>query len=177
MNDCNDRHMCERASASERAASTRPAWPGNAMNDDPLDRAVRSALRDIVAAAPDRHDVPVRAEQFRAEGGRRRPLLAAAVGLIAAAGIVAVVAVSTRSTITTETAPATTGAPPSTAPATTSTTAITTTTISATTTVAPTPGPLRRVEFQRGTNNTSVTDEIGRERATASSSKPRPSSG
>ena len=86
---------------------------------------------------------------------------AAAVGLIAAAGIVAVVAVSTRSTITTETAPATTGAPPSTAPATTSTTAITTTTISATTTVAPTPGPLRRVEFQRGTNNTSVTDEIG----------------
>jgi len=113
------------------------------MNDQRLDRAIRAALRDVVAAAPDRHDVPVRTEQLRTEGGRRRPLLAVAAGLTAAAGIVAVVAVSTRSTITTDTG----------GESTTSTSAVTST-------VAPTPSPLRRVEFRRGTNNTSVTDDV-----------------
>jgi hypothetical protein len=119
------------------------------MSNDPLDRAIRNALRDIVAAAPGRDDVPVRPDHLRAEGGRHRPLVAVAAGLVAAAGIVAVVAVTTRSTITTDIARSSTP-----------TTAATTTTVAVTSTAAPTPGPLQRVEFRSGTSNASVSGEV-----------------
>jgi negative regulator of sigma E activity len=151
------------------------------MNDDErLDRAIRGALGDVVAAAPDRDDVPVRPAHVRADRGRRGPWLTVAAGLTAAAGIVAVLVVTTRSTITTDVtsrsapagsttpvAPASTAAPatssssPASTTSTSSTSSSTSTSMPAsTTTVAQTPGPRQRVEFRRGTNNTSVADEV-----------------
>jgi hypothetical protein len=130
---------------------------------DPLDRAIRAALGDVVAEAPRRGDVPERGDDSEVTAGvRRRVLVGAATALTAAAGIVAIVAVSTRTMITTDVARSslavtTTQAPPTTgaAPSTTSTS-----TPATTTTVASTPGPLQRVEFRRGTNNTSVDAEL-----------------
>ena len=138
---------------------------------DPLDRAIRAALGDVVARAPRRGDVPERGDDSEDTAGvRRRVLVGAATALTAAAGIVAVVAVSTRSTVTTDVdrsslAVTTTPAPPTTgaAPSTTSTSppeTTTTTPPTTTTTVAAAPGPLQRVEFRRGTNNTSVDGEL-----------------
>jgi hypothetical protein len=129
--------------------------------DDPgLDRAIRRALGDIVAAAPRRDEVPVRTEQLRAPR-RHGPWLGLAAGLTAAAGIVAVVLVDSRDTITTDlsrtSVPEVSSTPATTASTTTSTS--TTTSIPATT-VAPTPGPLQRVEFRRGTNNTTVDGDL-----------------
>jgi len=128
--------------------------------DDPgLDRAIRRALGDIVAAAPRRDEVPVRTE-LRAPR-RHGPWLGLAAGLTAAAGIVAVVLVDSRDTITTDlsrtSVPEVSSTPATTASTTTSTS--TTTSIPATT-VAPTPGPLQRVEFRRGTNNTTVDGDL-----------------
>jgi hypothetical protein len=132
--------------------------------DDPrLDRAIRRALGDIVAAAPRRGDVPVRAEQLRAHR-RRGPWLGLAAGLTAAAGIVAVVLVNARITITTDVSATSIPEVSTTAPRTTSSTPTTTTTPPPTTTVPPTvapaPGPPQRVEFRRGTNNTTVAGDL-----------------
>jgi hypothetical protein len=123
---------------------------------DPLDRAIRAALEDVVATAPRRGDGPERSDDNKvAAGARRRVLVGVATALTAAAGIVAVVAVSTRTTITTDVARS------SLAVTTTTTDApATSTTDAPSTTVAPTPGPLQRVEFRRGTNNTSVDAEL-----------------
>jgi hypothetical protein len=130
---------------------------------DPLERAIRAALADVVATAPRRGDIPAGRDDREVSGvRRRRVLVGAATALTAAAGIVAVIAVSTRTTVTTDFARSsqavtTTPAPPTTAaaPSTTSTS-----TPETSTTVAPTPGPLQRVEFRRGTNNTSVDAEL-----------------
>jgi hypothetical protein len=128
------------------------------MNDPRLDRAIRRALGDIVAAAPRRDEVPVRTEQLRAPR-RHGPWLGLAAGLTAAAGIVAVVLVDSRDTITTDLSRTSVPEVATTVSSTTSTT----TSIPATTvpsTVAPTPGPLQRVEFRRGTNNTTVDGDL-----------------
>jgi hypothetical protein len=132
-------------------------------DDQRLERAIRGALGDLVAAAPRRDEVPVQTAPPRPLA-RRTPWLALAAGLTAAAGIVAVVLVSTRATITTDVSrPSVTvasTAPATTAATTTSPSTTTTTTSPTTTTAAPTPGPLQRVEFPRGTNNTSVSREL-----------------
>jgi len=128
------------------------------MNDPRLDRAIRRALGDIVAASPRRDEVPVRTEQLRAPR-RHGPWLGLAAGLTAAAGIVAVVLVDSRDTITTDLSRTSVPEVATTVSSTTSTT----TSIPATTvpsTVAPTPGPLQRVEFRRGTNNTTVDGDL-----------------
>jgi hypothetical protein len=136
------------------------------MNDDEqLDRAIRRALGDYVAAAPRRDDVPVRSSEQLRPVRRRGPWLGLAAGLTAAAGVFAVVLVDSRVTITTDisrtsrpellTTPATT-----TSTTTSTSTSTTTTTAPATTTVAPTAGPPQRVEFRRGTNNTTVTGNL-----------------
>jgi hypothetical protein len=143
-----------------------------------LDRAIRAALGDLVAAAPRRHDVPARPER-RWTPSRSRVLVAAAAGLTAAAGIVAVVAVTTRTATPTDDAvprpgvtvapaePASTPAPstttststPSTAPPSTlrtTTTVAPTTAAAPTSTAAPTAGPLQRIQFRRGTNDAAM---------------------
>jgi hypothetical protein len=143
------------------------------MSDDRLDRAIRAALGDVVAGAPRRGDSPQGAEHAPARG--HRPWLAAAAAMIVAVGIAAVVAIDMRPTLTTDiaeqslpatTAPATpaiTAAPATTmAPSTTTTVAASTTSTTSTTDAgaAPTPGPLQRVEFQRGTNNRAVSGDL-----------------
>jgi hypothetical protein len=117
---------------------------------DPLDRAIRAALADVVAAAPRRGDVPeVRDDRPVGAGVRRRGVLVgAATALTAAAGIIALVVVSTRSTVTTDIARSSLAVTTSTSVPATSTT------------VAATLGPLQRVEFRRGTNNASVDAEL-----------------
>jgi hypothetical protein len=138
--------------------------------DPPLDRAIRRALGDIVAAAPRRDDVPVGTGPVHPARNRGLWLVLAA-GLTAAAGIVAVVLVTARVTITTDVSPTSLPAASTTLATATSTTLATatstTTSLPATTeaptvapTVAPTPGPLQRVEFRRGTNNTSVAGDL-----------------
>jgi hypothetical protein len=136
--------------------------------DDPgVDRAIRRALGDLVAAAPRRDDVPVRTEQLRT-ARRRGPWLGLAAGLTAAAGVFAVVLVNSRITITTDVSRTSRPEVSTTSALTTSTTTSTSTSTTtsstpATTvppTVAPTPGPLQRVEFRRGTNNTTVSGDL-----------------
>ena len=65
--------------------------------DERLDRAIRGAIGDLVAAAPRRDGVPVGDDKTPATGATRRRLVAAAVALTAAAGVVGLIAV-TRST-------------------------------------------------------------------------------
>ena len=128
---------------------------------DPLDRAIRAALEDVVATAPRRGDVPERSDATEVTAGRRRILVGAATALTAAAGIVAIVAVSTRTTVTTDVARSSLAVTTTPAPPTTGATSTSTTSPRATsTTVAPTPGPLQRVEFRRGTNNATVDAEL-----------------
>jgi hypothetical protein len=142
------------------------------MSDDRLDRAIRAALGDVVAGAPRRGDSPLEAEHTPARA--HRPWLAAAAAMIVAVGIAAVVAIDMRPTFTTDIAEQ--SLPATTAPATPATTAAPATTMglptAATTTVAasttsttdagaaPTPGPLQRVEFQRGTNNRAISGDL-----------------
>jgi hypothetical protein len=141
------------------------------MSDDRLDRAIRAALGDVVAGAPRRGEGPLEAEHTPARA--HRPWLAAAAAMIVAVGIAAVVAIDMRPTFTTDIAeqslPATTApATPATtaAPATTMALPTATTTVAASTTsttdagAAPTPGPLQRVEFQRGTNNRAISGDL-----------------
>ncbi len=109
--------------------------------------------------------MPVRTEQLRT-ARRRGPWLGLAAGLTAAAGVFAVVLVDSRITITTDVSRPSVpelSTTPATTTATTSSTSTTTTSAPATTvppTVAPTPGPLQRVEFRRGTNNTTVSGDL-----------------
>ena len=132
--------------------------------DDPrLDRAIRRALGDLVAAAPRRDDVPVRAEQLRPPH-RHVPWLGLAAGLTAAVGVFAVVLVNSRITITTDVSRPSIPEVSTTAVITTSSTSTSTTTTPPSTTlpstVAPALGPPQRVEFRRGTNNATVAGDL-----------------
>ena len=86
-----------------------------------LDRAVRSSLSDIIAAAPEPDDHPI---QLVADGGAtrtRRPYLAMAASLVVLAGVGGLVAIGTNDDATPIT-PAAANDPTETAPATAATT-------------------------------------------------------
>lgn len=75
-----------------------------------LDRAIRSSLSDIIDAAPQPDDQPIRLVTVNNETSTRRPYLAVAAALVALAGVGALVAISNndRTPISPAAAPVTT---------------------------------------------------------------------
>ena len=61
-----------------------------------LDRAIRSSLSDIIDAAPQPDDQPMRLVTVNTETSTRRPYLAVAASLVVLAGVGALIAISTN---------------------------------------------------------------------------------